>query len=265
MRQEQVDKRTGEGWGLKDAADMAPPHLQFAQEPASRFMTLTEYNDKPTPMDSILRLRAFGFKTRFTTNVEGVVDWVGDTLLYGNIQFSMPQLRSMIHGMMASARQQMLSDLMMLQVDSEGEIIPNTTACPVIHWEKLVDNAAEQKVGWSFMEDPRNKHATSVEEPKQWLGRRLQGEEKLRDQFINVEATRSALARDAGAGAVWVEDRVRAYGQAMKEARRRLAVLVHMTGRGTAARHRAGVDQVQEQRQRRQPWDFHRGRRGPDR
>jgi hypothetical protein len=53
----------------------------------------------------------------------------------------------------------------------------------------LVDNAAEQKVGWSFMEDPRNKHATSVEEPKQWLGRRLQGEEKLRGQFIDVEAT----------------------------------------------------------------------------
>jgi hypothetical protein len=25
-------------------------------------MTLTEYNGKPTPMDAILRLRAFGFK-----------------------------------------------------------------------------------------------------------------------------------------------------------------------------------------------------------
>jgi hypothetical protein len=220
MRQEQVDKLTAEGWGLEDAADMAPPHLQFVQEMASRFMTLTEYNGKLTLMDSILRLRAFGFKIRFTTNVEGVVDWVGDTLLYSNVQFSMPQLRSMIHGMMAGARQQMMSDLMLLQVDGEGGITPNTTACPAIHWEKLVDNAAEQKVGWSFMEDPRNKQATSVEEPKQWLGRRLQGEEKLRDQFVDVEATRSALARDAGAGAVWAEDRVQAYGQAMKEARR---------------------------------------------
>jgi hypothetical protein len=37
-------------------------------------MTLTEYNSKPTPMDSILRLRAFRFKIRFTTNAEGVVD-----------------------------------------------------------------------------------------------------------------------------------------------------------------------------------------------
>jgi hypothetical protein len=44
------------------------------QEIANQFMTLTKYNGKPTPIDSILRLRAFGFKIRFTTNAEGVVD-----------------------------------------------------------------------------------------------------------------------------------------------------------------------------------------------
>jgi hypothetical protein len=58
---------------------------------------------------------------------------------------------------------------MLLQIDSEGSIARDTTACPTIDWRKLVDNAAEQQTGWSFMEDPRNKHATSVEEPKQWL------------------------------------------------------------------------------------------------
>ena len=132
LRQEQVNRLVDEGWGLGDAADIAPPHLEFVQEMANRFMTLTEYNGKPTPMDSILRLRAFGFKIRFTTNAEGVVDWVSDKLLYGNIQFTMPQLRSMIHGMIASARQQMMADLMLLQVDGEGGIAPNTTACPAI-------------------------------------------------------------------------------------------------------------------------------------
>ncbi|CAN9175108.1 unnamed protein product [Alternaria alternata] len=140
----------------------------------------------------------------------------------------MPQLRLMIHGIIASARQQIMADLMLLQVDGEGGIAPNTTACLAIDWERLVDNGAETKVGWSFIEDPRNKHATSVEELKQWLGQRLQDERKLREEFVDVEATRSALAR--GAGVVWAKDRVRAYGQAMKEARRKLAALVYMTG-----------------------------------
>ncbi|OAK93354.1 hypothetical protein IQ06DRAFT_200927, partial [Phaeosphaeriaceae sp. SRC1lsM3a] len=197
---------------------------------ANRFMTLMEYNGKPTPMDSILRLRAFGFKIRFTTNAEGVIDWVGDTLLYGNIQFSMPQLRSMIHGMIASARQHILANLMLLQIDREGSVARDATACPTIDWGKLVDNAAEQQVGWSFMEDPRNKNATSVVDPKQWLAQRLQNEKAIRNQFINVEATRAALAR--GGGVVWAENRVQAYGQAMKGARQELAPLVHMTGGG---------------------------------
>jgi hypothetical protein len=47
---------------------------------------------------------------RFSTNAKGVIDWKGDTLLYGNIKFSMPQLRSTIHGMIV------------LQIDSEGTI-----------------------------------------------------------------------------------------------------------------------------------------------
>lgn len=37
-------------------------------------MTLVQYGGKPTPMDAILRLRAFEFKIQFTSNAEGVID-----------------------------------------------------------------------------------------------------------------------------------------------------------------------------------------------
>jgi superfamily II DNA helicase RecQ len=228
MRQQAVAKLVEEGWGGEDAAVMAPSHFEYVQEMANRFMTLTEYNGKPTPVDAILRLRAFGFKIRFTTNADGVIDWMGDTLLYGNIQFSMPQVRSMVHGMIAGARQHVLSELMLLQVDSEGAVVENTTALPTIDWRKLVDNAAEQQVGWSFMEDPRNHSATSVADPKQWLGQRVVDEKELRRRFVDMEATRAALA--TGGGVVWLQGRVKAYSTAMKEARSKLAALVHMTG-----------------------------------
>jgi hypothetical protein len=96
MRQQEVEKWKAQGFGAEDAAAMALGHHTFVQEMSHRFMTLAEYGGKPTPMDAILRLRAFGFKIRFTSNAEGVIDWIGDTLLYGNMQFSMAQLRSMI-------------------------------------------------------------------------------------------------------------------------------------------------------------------------
>jgi hypothetical protein len=57
-----VDKLAEEGWGDEDAAVMAPSYFEYVQEMANRFMTLTEYNGKPTPIDAILRLRAFRFK-----------------------------------------------------------------------------------------------------------------------------------------------------------------------------------------------------------
>lgn len=38
---------------------------------------------------------------------------------------------------------------------------------PAIDWDRLVDNPAERKIGWSFMEDERNWGAIlGVEDPK---------------------------------------------------------------------------------------------------
>jgi hypothetical protein len=77
MRQQEVEKWKAQGFGAEDAAAMALGHHTFVQEMSHRFMTLAEYGGKPTPMDAILRLRAFGFKIRFTSNAEGVIDWIG--------------------------------------------------------------------------------------------------------------------------------------------------------------------------------------------
>ncbi|KAL6154872.1 hypothetical protein ACJQWK_01010 [Exserohilum turcicum] len=75
----------------------------------------------------------------------------------------------MVHGMIASTRQDMLKQLLLLQLDSEGDVMPETTPCPAIYWDKLVDNAAAQQARWSFIEDARNRQATSVGDPKRWL------------------------------------------------------------------------------------------------
>jgi hypothetical protein len=45
----------------------------------------------------------------------------------------MPQLRSIIHGMIASARQHILANLMLLQIDSKGLIAKDITACLTIN------------------------------------------------------------------------------------------------------------------------------------
>ncbi|KAL6168131.1 hypothetical protein ACJQWK_05789 [Exserohilum turcicum] len=134
----------------------------------------------------------------------------------------------MVHGMIASTRQDMLKQLLLLQLDAEGEVMPGTTPCPAIYWDKLVDNAAAQQVGWSFMEDPRNHQATSVGDPKRWLIERIQQEKTLRYAFADAAASRVAIAE--GGGLVWVKARIQAYGRAVREARHALAVLGNSRG-----------------------------------
>ena len=229
MRKEQAGQLQSEGgMPAEEAMELAPSHFELVQEMVLRFMTLVEYRGKPCPVGCLQSLKAFGLKIRTETVEQGVVDWVDETLLYGNVQFDMPQLRSMIHGLVAETRQQLVGKLMLREIDDEGDVT-DSVPLPTIYWDKLVDNPAEQKVGWSFMDDSRNQGATSVPEPRQWLVQQIIRTKRLRKGFIDTMQTRARLA--AGEGLVaWLTGRIEQYWRDMRRFREKLLVLFHMTG-----------------------------------
>ena len=146
-----------EGFNKEDADEQAPSYFDLVKEMANRFMTLTSYGGNPSPMDWLLRLRTYGMKIRFTINADGVVEWVGDTLLYGHIKFSMAGLRLMIHGLVETTRMELRKELLLLDVDEDGQVADGATQVPVIEWDSLVDNPAEIRTGWNFFKDKRNR------------------------------------------------------------------------------------------------------------
>ena len=50
-------------------------------------------------MQWIFDSRTYGMKIQYTSTAPGNVDWVGDQIRYKQIEFSMNQLRSMVHGL----------------------------------------------------------------------------------------------------------------------------------------------------------------------
>ena len=74
-----------------------------------------------------MRLRTYGLKVRFSSNADGVIEWMDDTLLYGHIKFSIPDLRSMVHGLVETTRIKLQRDLLLLEVDEEGVITPESS------------------------------------------------------------------------------------------------------------------------------------------
>ncbi|KAF1955660.1 hypothetical protein CC80DRAFT_415022 [Byssothecium circinans] len=148
----------------------------------------------------------------------------------------MPQLWSMIHGMVTSARRQLMEALMLLQVNEEGSVVPGTTTLPKIYWDRLVDNPAEQKIGWSFIKDAYNIDAINAERWL-WSAKRQEVDQRPMAQLQNPESQ----ARYAGY-------MVKRYLRQVDHFLTLLIVCVHMTsgqpGRGsevTTMRHQNGL------------------------
>jgi superfamily II DNA helicase RecQ len=225
-KREVADLVATQGWGPQDAADMATSHFDLVRQSVTSFMTLTDYGGRPTPMDWVLRLRAYGKGANKETNAVGHVLWVGDEILYGYVRYSMPQLRSMIHGLVASTRAELQRDLLLLDVDASGDPVEGATVLPAVEWDKLVDNPAELRSGWNFLQDPRNTFGGV--DGASWLTGRVVCEKKLRRAFVDTEASTLAIA--AGHGVAWVKQRVEQYERAMRLFREHLLVAMHMTG-----------------------------------
>lgn len=225
-RKKQIaEVREAGGWAQEDAEDQVQSHVALVQKMVTDFMTLTAFGGKPTPIDWMLRLRAYGKKIRGDTNAGGAVQWVGDTIMYGYVQYSMPQLRSMVHGLVETTRMELHRDLLLLDVDGGGQLANGATLLPMIEWDKVVDNPAELRAGWNFLQDPRNTFGGV--KGNNWLSHRVINEKKLRKAFVNYEA--SDLSPE-GVGVVWVAKRVQRYEKALRLFREHLLVAIHMTG-----------------------------------
>ena len=71
---------------------------------------------------------------------------------------------------------------MMVDVKQEG--VETSTPVPPIDWESTVDQPSETKVGWSFLDDERNKFAAHKE---WWLFERMYQEQALRERFLDAD------------------------------------------------------------------------------
>ena len=162
----------------KRVRDQTEGMFDIVRRKVQRYMTLVSDQSKPTPIDWIFESRSYGFKIRYTTAAEGVIDWNGDQIAYQDRKFTVNQIRDMIYGAVEEARRELMG-LMMVDVDSDGDI--DEKQVPPIDWDHLEDDHSEERVGWSFLEDIRNPWKV---DGKWWLMRRVCEEEALRKAWL---------------------------------------------------------------------------------
>lgn len=147
-----------------------------------RFMGLASGRRKPVPIDWILSKRTYGMAIRFNTTAEPKMRWEGSTLLWDNESCSIAQLQTMINIWIAKARHLLMAELMMIDVDTMGDI--NDGQVPPIFWSQMYDNMAETREGWSFLDDTRSRFSV---DGKWWIWNRVFKNAHLYRQFIKDE------------------------------------------------------------------------------
>jgi len=179
-RREAIEQYENRGLSAKQAREKASSHYVLTRGLVSAFMTMAHDSKDPKPMQWLYRSRSYGFKIRYTTTAEGKIQWIGDDVLYPKIRFSMSQFRGMVHGLVGEAREELFEKLMMVRVGADQEV--DIKQVPPIHWDRMVDQPSETRVGWSFLDDERNQFAACKQ---WWLYERMYKEEQLREQFID--------------------------------------------------------------------------------
>jgi superfamily II DNA helicase RecQ len=190
-RREAIAQYESRGLSAKQAQDKADSHYVLTRRLVRAFMTMAHDDQDPKPIQWLYRSRSYGFKIRYTTTAEGKIQWIGDDVLYANMRFSMNQFRGMVHGLVGEAREELFEKLMIVRVGADQEV--DMKQVPPIHWDRMVDQPSETRVGWSFLDDKRNQFAVCKQ---WWLFERMHREEQLREQFMDAAGK---LKREAGA------------------------------------------------------------------
>lgn len=220
VTRERTEEGSGPAMARTMAEEVAPACVDLVRQMANRFMQITSNEGRPSPMDSILHLRAYGLAIRYHTTEAGRVDWNGDKLLHGDIEFTMGALRGMAFGMVEDSRALLFRDLLMVSVDETGALTRQGKAIlPIIPWADLVDNPSQARAGWNMFMDKRNKWPV---DGQTWLWDRVWQETHLRQQFVE------SLGAAGNAEVVWNEKRMRQYNSSMSRFRECLLVMTHM-------------------------------------
>lgn len=244
-REREVE-RLKRDYSEEKARELASSIFSRVAEQMKKFMTLTTANGKPSPIDAVLRLRAYGRKIRNTTTEVGVIDWDGEKVIYQGIGIEISGLRSMVHGLVQSTAERLYRDLLLIEVDEEGSLTEKGRRDrPEIEWDVLVDHPAETRVGWNLFADERNSRYLGIGEV--WLRKRVIQE--FSEEWIHTEEVREVISSNqvnrsqVVTKLQWRVERIRQFKQRIERFKEKLLVLVHLCG-GQPARGMELVSQL---------------------
>ena len=220
-----VRRLRDEGWDEVAVEQQALSIFSLVQSMVQRFMTLTQFDGKPSPMDFFYHTRTIGRSICMNTASEGRVSWHQDEVQYGSTRFTMSKLRGMVHGLVEKTRTRLYRDLLLLNLDQHGQVQKGSTPLPELDLDRLRDDPTNIADGWSFLSG--NGGVLPVH-GADWLHDRVLTERYLQQQFVLT----GPASEDCHPGIHWRPARIKQFFDVVLQVKQALLVLIHLTGGG---------------------------------
>lgn len=136
----------------------------------------------------------------------------------------MPTLREFVHLLSSETRDQLYSDLLLLDLNNLQEL-------PSLDLDRLRDNPNYPDPGWSFLLDSRNKDQFTSINASTWLYNRILSHPIIGSQFTRSEALNDSDSEEN----LWNPTKLTEYFNLIRQFKDKLLTLVHLTS-GAPAR-----------------------------
>jgi hypothetical protein len=202
--------------GMPGEKEVAPGLFDSVRLKVLRYLTIVSSKTKPSPMDWIFEIRAYGFAISSMTSLVADVQWTGEQVTFGKTSFTMSQLVDLVRSLSLELHRTMRQLLLIGEGEREGEREAGIVRVPIPtpDLSALKDNAGNASINYTFLTDVRNKGILSSQSG--WVLNRILGNPALRTEWLNGSDLRPrAVAR---------------YGELVEQFRTRLLLLMHLTG-----------------------------------
>lgn len=176
----------------------------------ARFMAF----DTRSPMNWVLKIRAYGKKVQDSSTALGNIIWSDDDeeLKYKGLTLTMTALRQFIASQVKTCQDQLHA---LFLINPEEERI---NVVPVLALRAFEDDATINTPGWSFLQDPRN---VALHGHERWLLNRVASTDWLQEEFFMPSRT--------GKTARWSRRAAEHYLQQVDAFLHRLLLIIHIT------------------------------------
>ena len=217
QRTKAIKQKTQQGQSQEEAKENSPSHFSLISEMTRRFMVGGGEGWETTPTQFIIRLRNFGMAAQNNTASHGSVSWDNsrEQLIYKGTRLGVLDVQAMMRLAVQQLETVLYKDLLLFTEFFEQS--PAELGLPEIPWDELLDNAADETVGHSFI-DKLFQHDGGAS--RGWVIKKILQNNGLRAKWVT----------SMNDGGMELNSRLAyRYGLKVEKALELLAVLAHMS------------------------------------